>query len=158
MIKYKAIVPLLLVFVWSFTMYFIDVNVKIFDLRFYDGKDNGLFSYFEVSILTIVFLYIDLFRNFLLSLIISLFYGIISFVIIYLLFNANDLIKIFILHLAFSLLPVFIAVVIKNNTYLNLEFKVYNLFNLIVYLLFLEVILKFSMESSILELINWYLK
>lgn len=156
--KYKAIVPLLLVIVWSFTMYFIDVNVKNFDLRFYDGKDNGLFSYFEVSILTIVFLYIDLFRNFFLALIIGLFYGVISFVLIYLLFNTDDLIRIFILHLIFSLLPIFIAAVIKNGSYLDLKFKVYNILGLIVYLLFLEVILRFSMESSIMELINWHLK
>jgi hypothetical protein len=153
--KYKAIVPLLLVIVWSFIMYFIDVNVKNFDLRFYDGKDNGLFSYFEVSILTIVFIYIDLFRNFFLALIIGLFYGVISFVLIYLLFNTDDLIRIFILHLIFSLLPIFIAAVIKNGSYLDLKFKVYNILGLVAYLLFLEVILRFSMESSIIEFINW---
>ena len=151
--KYKLIVPLSIIIVCLFTLHFIDVNVKNFDLRFYDGKDNGLFSYFEVSIVTIIFIYIDLFRNILLALILSLFYGIISFILIYLVFNTDNLIEIFIVHLIFSLLLIFIASLIKNGSYLNLEFKVSNLFSFLIYLLFLEIVLRFSMESSMLELI-----
>lgn len=152
--KYKLIVLLSIITVYLMSLNFIDANVKQFDLRFYNGKDNGLFSYFEVSILTVIFLYIDLFRNILLAIVLGLLYGIISIVIIYLTYNTDDFFKLFIIYLIFSFLPIYILSFIRNGSYLNLEFKAANILIVVIYILFLEIILKFSMQSSLLELIG----
>ena len=152
--KYKLIVLLSIITVYLMSLNFIDSNVKQFDLRFYNGKDNGLFSYFEVSILTVIFLYIDLFRNILLAIVLGLLYGVISIVIIYLTYNTYDFFRLFIIYLTFSFLPIYILSFIRNGSYLNLEFKDANILIVLIYILFLEIILKFSMQSSLLELIS----
>ena len=157
--RYKLGIILSILFIICLVvLYFIDFNVKNFDLRFYSGKDNGLFSYFDVSTLTIIFLYVNLLRNILLALIFSFFYGILSFILIYVFLDLDSLLYVFLLHLTLSFLPIFIIGFTKNVRFLSLEFRLFNLYMLIVYILFLEINLRYSMDTSFEEIIFWYLK
>lgn len=152
--KYKYILLLIIFIIYFCILYFIDFKVNDLDLRFYTSKDNGLFSYFEITLLTILLLYIILFRKILIAIIFGSFCGIFSFISLYLLINWEGYFGLSILCLIISMFPIIIYTVLKKNI-LSVKFKYFDLFYFIVYMILLEIILKNSMNSNVNE-IFWY--
>ncbi|CAM3829474.1 Hypothetical transmembrane protein [Flavobacterium branchiophilum] len=156
--KDTLFVPLLIIISYFFCINYIEECIRNYDLRFYQSKDNGIFSCFEISFVTIIWIYIDLFKNFILSFIFSLIYSIISFVIIYFLFMffyKFNLDCIFLLYFFISLIPIIIAFFVRKN-YLKNEFKTYRILYFLSYLFFIEIVMNLSMKSSLIEIIKIY--
>lgn len=150
----KIIVPFVLIVFFGFTFNFIECNVKKFDLRFYTGKDNGLSSHHDVLLLTVFFIYLNLFKKKILTFVLCFFYNIFLFLGIIFFVGIQDVPSFIIVHFVFSLLPIIIAFVLKKNKYLKLEFKFVDLLDILLYMFFLELLLRYNMKSSLLELLT----
>ena len=133
---------------------FINLNVEVFDLRFYNSKDNGFFSYFEITFLTILFFCLILIPNFFISLIMSVFSNIVLLISLYFLYNFNSFFDLFLITLIISLFIIFLIIYLtyKKIIFLDVSFKKFDLLYFILYFIFLEIILNISMESSLVEI------